>query len=794
MLRNFFKTAWRNLTNNKSSSIINIGGLSAGMAVAMLIGLWIYDEVSFNKNFPHHARIAQVMQHVANNGEIQTWRAVPFPLAEELRKNYGSDFSQVVMCTNRNDYILSYNDKKLKESGSFFEKGVADLFSLNMLRGSRHSLDDPATILLSASAAKAFFGTDDPVNKILKIDQFPGVKVTGVYADFPFNSTFAALDFIANWDFMYANTEWIRTITDPWRPNAFLIFVRVNDNADMENLSLKIKDAKLKKVNPQLAKKKPELFLQPMDNWHLYSEFKDGLNIGGAIRYVWMFGVIGIFVLLLACINFMNLSTARSEKRAKEVGIRKSVGSLRSQLIIQFFSESFLTVFFAFALSLLFVRLAIPFFNQVSAKQIIIPWRNPVFWSGSLIFMLITALIAGSYPAFYLSSFNAVRVLKGSFKAGRFAMLPRKILVILQFTVSVTLIISTIIVYRQILFAKNRAVGYSRDGLVSIPLLNPSIHNHFDAVKTELIKTGAVLSIAESGSPTTGVWNGTSGLSWRGKDPNLSVDFGNVGVSFDYGSTVGWKIKEGRGFSKDFATDTSALVLNQAAIRFMGLKNPVGQQVTWWGQPLTIIGVVDNLVMESPYEEPRPTIFNLSNDPGNFVLVRINPLETAGVAITKIAAVFKKFNTEQPFEYKFVDEDYAKKFGDEERIGTLAGFFALLAIAISCLGLFGLTSFVAEQRKKEIGVRRVLGASVLHVWELLSRDFVMLVFISFLIAIPLAYYFMNQWLKHYQYRASMSWWVFALAAALALILTLVTVSFQAIRAALAKPANSLRTD
>ena len=607
----------------------------------------------------------------------------------------------------------------------------------------------------------------------MKIDDMPVVKVTGVYEDFPRNSTFAGLNFIAPWDFLYNNDKGMKTMEDPWRPNFATLYVQLNDNADINSVSAKIKDAKLKKVNPQLAKKKPALFLQPMSKWHLYSEFKNGVNVGGAIQYVWLFGIIGVFVLLLACINFMNLSTARSEKRAREVGIRKTVGSSRKQLILQFFSESLLTVVFAFALSLLLVQLMLPFFNQVADKQMSVLWTNPFFWLLSIVFIIITALVSGSYPALYLSSFRPVKVLKGTFKAGRYAAIPRKVLVVLQFTVSVTLIIGTIIVYQQIQFAKNRPVGYTREGLISIPTMNSSVHDHFNAVKDELVQTGAVTSVAESGGPTTGIWNSTSGFSWKEKDPNLSIDFGVVSASYDYGKTIGWKIKEGRDFSRDFATDSSAFILNEAAVHFMGLKNPVGERVTWWGQPYTVIGVINDMVMESPYNEARPVIYTLSNEPGSVAIIKINPSANAKDAVSKIEPVFKKFNPEQPFEYKFVDEDYAKKFGDEERIGKLASVFAILAIAISCLGLFGLTSFVAEQRKKEIGLRKVLGASVLNVWNLLSKDFVRLVIISFFISVPLSYYFMHNWLQNYNYRTGLSWWIFAVAGAGSLLITII---------------------
>ena len=796
MFKNYFKTAWRNLLKSKMHSFINIIGLSLGMAVAILIGLWMYDELSFNKSFNNYDHIAQVIQNLDNNGETDTWWSVPYPLANELRTNYGNDFKHIVMAVNQGDgHLLAIGDKKLKQNGGFFEKEMPEMFSLDMLKGNRNALNDPSSIIISASAAKAYFGNENKaINKIIKIDQMPPVSVAGVYKDFPRNSAFAGLNFIGSWDFWYNANNKLSDMTDPWRPNFTSLYVQLNDNANIKAVDARIKDAKFKKLNPDLQKKKPALFLMPMSKWHLYSEFKNGVNTGGAIQYVWMFGIIGVFVLLLACINFMNLTTARSEKRAKEVGIRKTVGSLKKQLVFQFFSESFLTVVFAFVLSILIVWLTLPFFNTIADKEMLLPVSNIFFWLISAVFIIITALVAGSYPAFYLSSFNPVKVLKGTFKAGRFAAIPRKVLVVLQFTVSVTLIIGTIIVYQQIQFGKNRPVGYSRANLIGIPTSGSNIHDHFEAVKEQLMHTGAVASVAESESPTTAIWNSTSGFSWPGKDPNLSIDFGVVAASFDYGKTIGWHLKEGRSFSKDFATDTSGIILNEAAVKFMNLKNPVGKNVTWWGQPLTVIGVIQNMVIESPYDEARPIIYVYLNYPGNMNIIKLNASITAKDALSKIAPVYKSFNPDEPFEYSFVDDDYAKKFSNEERVGKLANVFAILAILISCLGLFGLTSFVAEQRKKEIGVRKVLGASVFNVWNLLSKEFVMLVSISFIIAIPLSYYFMHNWLQNYSYRTQLSWWIFIAAAIGCLLITVIVVSMQAIRAAVSNPVKSLRTE
>jgi putative ABC transport system permease protein len=795
MFKNYFKIAWRNLIKNKVYSFINILGLSMGMAVAILIGLWIYNELSFNKNFDNYGRIAQVEQNLVNNNEVNTWDNTPYPLAGVLRKSYGSNFKYVVMSAGmQQDHLLTFNDKKLKQSGGFFESEAPNMFNLKMLSGSRNSLKDPSSILISNSAAKAYFGNENALNKVMRVDNMPPLKVAGVYQDFARNSTFADLNFIASWDFFYNNTDWIRTIDDKWRPNFTKLFVQLNDNESFADVSQKIKDAKLQNINADLQKKKPQLFLQPMSKWHLYSEFKNGVNTGGAIQYVWMFGIIGVFVLVLACINFMNLSTARSEKRAKEVGIRKTVGSLRKQLIIQFFSESLLTVFISFAISLLLVLLILPFFNSVANKQISILWFNPYFWISSAVFIFFTSVVAGSYPALYLSSFKPVKVLKGTFKAGRLAAIPRKILVVIQFTVSVALIIATIIIYQQIQFAKNRPVGYTRANLINIPISNSSIHDHFNIVKDELMHTGMITSIAESTIPTTNVFNSTSGLSWSTKDPNFSVDFGVAYTSVDYGKTIGWRLKEGRDFSKDFPTDSSALIINEAAAHVMNLKHPVGENITWFGQRYTIIGVIENMITASPYDEAKPVIFNELTGQGDYAVLKLNPGASVPKAIGKIETIFKKFNAEQPFEYSFVDDDYAKKFSDEERIGKFASFFAVLAVLISCLGLFGLTSFVAEQRKKEIGVRKVLGASIYNLWQMLSREFALLVIISCFIAIPLAWYYLNNWLQQYDYRTTISFWIFIFSGLGALIITLLTVSFQAIKAAIANPVKSLRTE
>ena len=793
MFRNYLKIAWRNLTRNKASSFINIGGLAVGMAVAMLIGLWIWDELSFDKYHENYDRIAMAMQSETVNGSVTTGGVVCLPLEGALRKNYGSDFKHVVVTGWNDKHVLSFNDKNITFSGNFMSPDGPEMFTFHMLAGNRDGLKDKSSILLSGSTAKALFGDTDPVNKVIRLDSKDVFKVAGVYEDLPQNTTLHDLAFVGAFDYYVHSPGNERSLTD-WGNNSLFVYVQMADNADMATVSAKIKDIKLNNMSAEDKKYKPVIFLQPMSKWHLYSEFKNGVNTGGAIQYVWLFGTIGIFVLLLACINFMNLSTARSEKRSKEVGIRKAVGSLRGQLVTQFYWESFLIALLSFAVSLALVWLALSWFNNVAGKQINMPWDNPLFWLGGLGFTVFTGMIAGSYPALYLSSFNPVKVLKGTFKAGPFAAIPRKILVVTQFTVSIVLIIGTIVVFKQVEYAKDRPIGYNREGLVDIQVTNDDLHTHFAAVKADLLSSGAISAVAQASSSTTGVNNDRGDINWTGKDPSKADYFGSIRVTAEYGKTVGWQFTEGRDFAAGNVADSLTVVLNEAAVKYMGFKHPVGQIVRLGQRDMTVVGVIKNMVMESPYEPVKQTIFYLGRGPFDDVLIRINPNSSAHEALEKIAAVSKIYSPSVPFSYRFADDEYARKFVTEERIGKLASAFAVLAIFISCLGLFGMASFAAEQRVKEIGVRKVLGATVFNLWRLLSKDFVILIAIALLIAMPLAYSFMRTWLRHYTFHTDLSWWVFAATAAGAMLITLLTVSYQSIKAALANPVKSLRSE
>ena len=792
MIKNYFKVALRNVIRSKGYSAINIGGLAVGMSVAMLIGLWVWDEMSFNKYHKNYNHIAQAWQFVSFGPEKSSYNSVPIPLATELRNKYPEVKSASVASFNR-DATLTSGDKKFSRTGMYTEPDFPEMMTVKMLSGTRTGLTDVHSALLSQSLAKALFGNDNAINKTVRINNKTDVKVTGVYEDFPANSSFKDVFFLAPWQLLTSTDDYAKMATQEWDENSFQLFVQLKEGADVQKLSAKIKDTRMKLEEPPAYK--PEFFLHPMSRWHLYGEFKNGVNTGGLIMLVKLFGIAGVFVLLLACINFMNLSTARSEKRAKEVGIRKTLGSVRGQLIRQFFSESLLISFIALVVSILLVLLLLPFFNRIANKELSILWTNPFFWLAAFAFSLITGLIAGSYPALYLSSFRPVKVLKGSFKAGRFAPLPRKILVVFQFSISVLLIAGTLIWSRQVNHAKDRPIGYDSNGLIEIVMRTPELINHYDAVRTELLNTDAVANVSASLGSITENFGGTTNVSWKGKPEDSRPLFMSNRVTHDFGKTVGWNILQGRDFSKNFLTDSTAIVLNESAVQTMGLQNPVNETLKFAGKDYKIIGVISNLVKGSPFQPVDPSLFTIGYGSAvNVFNIRLSPNSGVSTALKKIEDVFKKYNSQAPFDYKFVDEQYAAKFATEERIGKLAGFFAILAILISCLGLFGLASFIAEQRTKEIGIRKVLGATIAGIWQLLSKEFLLLVFISLLIALPISYYFMKNWLQNYEYRTEISWWIFGIVMLATLLITIITVSFHAIKAAIANPVKSLRTE
>ncbi|MFA6087211.1 ABC transporter permease [Mucilaginibacter sp.] len=792
MINHYLKVAWRNLVRNKTYSVINIAGLATGMIVALLIGLWIGDEISFDTYHKNYSKLARAIDNQTINGVTNTSQMVAIPLEAEFRSKYSRDFKRMALVFPNFVHTLSLGEKKISASGVWTQPDLPEMLTLNMISGNRNALNDPSSVLISQSLSVALFGNLDPMNKTVKLDNMTSLKVGGVYEDLPENTTYHDTKLFLAWDKAISTFGGgIKDAQTDWSVRNWNLLVELNDNTDFNKVNAKI----LTIAEAHLKGGKEAILLYPMSKWHLYSDFKNGNPAGGRIQIIWMFGIIGSIVLLLASINFMNLSTARSEKRAKEVGIRKAIGSLRFQLIIQFFTESLLIAFFSMFLAIAVVFITLPLFNQLAEKQLSFPFSNPLFWLLILTFTAFTGLISGCYPAFYLSSFSPLKVLKGVFRVGKLASLPRRVLVVVQFTASITIIIGTIIIYKQIQYAKQRPVGYTREGLIMLSMNTPEIYGaSYNSLRNDLMQTGVVENMAESSTNSTEGPVKTRDFTWEGMGPNDKPLIGLVGVTHDFGNTIGWKLENGRDFSRSFVADTGSIILNEAAAKLTGFNNSIGHTIRFYGKLHEIKGVVNNMILESPYTSAQPTIFYLSYDAANVITIRIKPTSAMGDALVKIQSVFKKYNPNAPFDYKFTDEEYAKKFSDEERVGKIGALFAVLSTFICCLGLFGLASFIAEQRKKEIGVRKVLGASITNIWKMLSIDFVTLVVISCFIAIPVAWLSLNQWLQQFNYRTSIPWWIFAIAGLGAVLISLLTVSYQTIKAASAVPSKSLRSE
>ena len=794
MYKSYFKIGWRNLLSNKSYSLINISGLAIGMAVAMLIGLWIFDELSFNKSFKNYDRIANVYHSLTFGADNFTDSGVPTPFANELRNNF-AEFENVALTSYQADHILGYEETKFSKPGLFVEPSFIEMFSLHMMHDTPDALKNMHSILLSKTLAAVILG-DNPIGKIVKIDNRDNLIVTGVYEDFPSNSEFSEVQMLVPMEYYFTTSETARKQMNSWEDISFQCFVLLNDKASLLQAESKIKNLLFQKGSTDMKSIKPEGILFPMEKWHLYSEFKDGKNIGGKIQFVWMFGLVGSFVLLLACINFMNLSTARSEKRSKEVGIRKVMGSVRKQLVNQFLCESLMVVIISFLIAMALVVLCLPLFNELANKKMTIPWSNGYFILITLTFIVVTSILAGSYPALYLSSFNPVKVLKGTFKAGRLASLPRKVMVVFQFTISIVLIIATVVVFQQIQHAKDRPVGFDREGIIHIRVHTEDLSKaNYNSLRQDLLSTGVVDEMAKSDFPITGSMSADASLSWEGKDPASQPLIALNSCSHDFPKTNGFQFIEGRDFSREFSTDSSAAIVNEMAAKLLSYESVIGKKIkSASGKEREIVGVIKDQIRWTPFSKQSPHIYYVNYTEMGYLTIRINSNADVRNALDKIEAVIKKHDAAAPFEYKFQDDDYARLFNDEERIGKLASVFAALAIFISCLGIFGLASFTASQRTKEIGIRKVLGATIFNVWKMLSRDFVWLVVLSILVAAPLAYYFSNQWLQQYEYRIEISWWVFIVTGFGALAITLLTVSYQSFKAALMNPVNSLKSE
>jgi putative ABC transport system permease protein len=803
MIRNHFKVAFRNLRRHKMYSLINIGGLAMGMSVAIMIGLWVYDEVSYNRRYVNYDHIAMFYRTNVDPVDQTTvsWSGTAQPAAKILTEKYSHLFKNVAMMWWEADYAIRVGEENFSKKGQYIDKSAIDIFSMKMIRGDINSLDDPNAIIISKSAAETIFGNADPVSQTVRINASRDATITGVYEMAP-NSFFGQIDFFGNFEGLRNNTPNIKANETNWGNNAYQIIVQTADNVSIEQANAVVADLYLKDTPEGVARYSREhqtqVWLNPIRNWYLYSEFKDGYPAGGRIMFVWLFGIVGAFVLLLACINFMNLSTARSEKRAREVGVRKAIGSMKSQLVNQFLSESFVIVSIAFVVALLMVSLSFPGFNQLADKKMSLPFTNIYFWMASLAFLIITAFLAGLYPAFYLSSFQPVKVLKGTFRVGKFASMPRKFLVVIQVGVSAMLIIGTIIVYQQIQFTQARPVGYDRQNLIRIGINDAEFDKSKLVMRDQLLSNGVATDVAFASSPVTAIWDNWSGFNWRGKNPGTDPNFTVTWIDEEYGKTIEWKILKGRDFSREHSTDVNGVVINKAAADYIGFENPVGETIKADGMEREIIGVIEDVVATSPYEAVGPGFYWLDKHIGNNslsqMIIRLSPEKSTAGSLSAVEEIHDKLVPSGTLEYSFVDDEYGMKFKAEQRIGNLASVFAVLAIFISCLGLFGLSSFMAEQKTKEIGVRKVIGASLVNIWVLLSKEFVVLVSISLLVAMPVTWYYLQQWLLTYHYHTEISWWVFVVAGSGVLVITLFTVSFHGVRAAVANPVKSLRSE
>jgi putative ABC transport system permease protein len=784
MLQTYVKIAWRNLWRNKTFSATNLLGLSIGMTCTMLILLWVKDELGWDKFHPNHKEVYHVMVNRNFNGEITTDVSSPFPLAAALKQSF-PEIKSSSLDNIGSEQVLKYNETILKQRGYTVHGDYFNVFRWQFVKGSAATaLRNPDNIVLTESVAKSLFGNEEPMGKVVKMNNLDVKTVSGVVKDPPGNST-VQFSFLMPFNTSEDN---IREASNDWVNSFTECFVELSPGTDVAALNKKISDLAFARNGTTRF----EYFLHPMDKWRLYSDFRNGINTGGMISYVRLFTIIAIIILLIACVNFMNLSTAKSEKRAKEVGIRKTLGSAKRQLILQFYSESLIISLLSFLMAILAVLLLLPFFNTLVEKQLQFPLTDTGFWAMAVVMILLTGFIAGSYPALYLSSFNPIKVLKGTFLPGPRAAVPRKVLVVLQFGVSVLLISSTILIYQQVQHVKNRDLGYNTNNLLSIPS-SADANRNADVIKNELLQANLVSSVTRTFSPITEIWNFTPAPDYKGKPQDATMIMAATRADAGFVATIGARLLQGRDFTIA-PVDSSALLLNKTAVDIMQLKDPIGMELRYGNRDYTVVGVTEDVVMTSPYAPVLPMMIFPDRRGGNYFVMRLKEGVSPQEALPKIEALFKKHNPEYPFEYHFVDQEFNRKFVTEDMIAGLSKIFAGLAIFICCLGLSGLASFTIERRFKEIGIRKVLGASVQQLLFLISREFLLLVLLAAVISIPVTWWLLHNWLQNYEYRIDISIWLFLGSCATVLLLTMLIVWLNAARAAMASPSKSLRTE
>ncbi|HMI59846.1 MAG TPA: ABC transporter permease [Puia sp.] len=790
MLKNYLKIAVRNLLRNKGFSIINITGLAIGMASALLILLWIQNELSYDRFYPKTDRIYLMYNRDKFDNGLWAWNNTPTPLGPTLKKDYAGveDFARYYNVT----FLTTVGEKRINSQGAFCDSGFLRIFQFLMLKGEvSRAMNGPNNIVLTEKMAKRLFGAEEAMGKIVRIDSTADFVVTGVLKDLPPNTSFT-FDYLLPWSFSI-RLGWERD-NDSWGNNHVYTYVLLKPGVSSASFDQQVKKIT---INHSKGRETTEVFTQPMARNHLYSKSENGILVGDKIKTVHLFGIIAGFILLIACINFMNLSTARSEKRAREVGVRKVVGAYRGFLIAQFVGESILISGLAFIVAMILASLSLDGFNLLVGKQLVIDYRNPVLWLFSAGFVLFTGLLAGSYPAFYLSSFQPVKVLKGTFKNADALVSTRKVLVVLQFSFAILLIICTLIIQRQIQYGQNRDAGYDRHNLV-YTFAQGDLIKHYQLLKSDLINSGTAMSVSKTGGPITKHWSDGWGYSWDGStEQDKKVDFISFTVDANFTRTMGATLISGRDIDiYKYPTDSTAVLLNEAAVKTMRLKNPVGMTLSRGKEESWhVVGVVKDFILESPFSRDiAPMVIAGPKLYGHVIHIKFNPANSTSANLEKAEKIFRQYNPRYPFEYVFTDESYANKFREEQQTAKLSALFAGLTIFISCLGLFALATYMAENRIREIGVRKVLGASVTSITTLLAKDFVWLVLLAFLIAAPVAWFVMNKWLLGYGYHIAIGWSVFVLSGILALLIAVVTVSWQSIRAAMSNPVKSLRSE
>jgi putative ABC transport system permease protein len=787
MFRNHLLVAVRNLYRNSFYSIINVAGLTIGIACSILILLWVLDEVSYDRFHTNYDRLHQVFLRHDYPEAIYTSENVPYPLVQAL-KDQSADVEYTAITDHGTGNLLSAGDKKLNKFGMSVSEDFLRMFSFEVIAGDPNALASPTSIVLTESTAKSLFGNSDPVNQVVKVDNGDELKVAAVIRDLPDQSTFQ-FDYLLPYLYFASTQSWVRESYNNWRNNSFEIYVQ-----------LRSADA-LDKVNQTIAtmvsdraddRKETSVFLHPMTKWRLWSEFENGIASGGMIEYVRLFAGIAVFILVIACINFMNLATARSEKRAREVGVRKSIGSSRKQLVMQFLGESMLIALLGFLLAIVIVEVALQPYNLLVNKNLSLPYSDPAMWVAAFSIIVTVGIIAGSYPAFYLSGFQPAKVLKGTLQAGGRGATPRKVLVTLQFGFSIFLIVGTIVIYQQVMHVKARHVGYDRENLLLI-WTNNEVEASYPAIKQELLRTGVVKAVTKSSAPVTRIYS-SADIDWQGKDPQHKVDVVTVATEYDYTETLGIKIESGRDFSPEFPSDTLGVLLNRAAVDLIGNPDPIGSKLTMWGDERHVIGVIDDIVMGDPYLPAEPLAVVLIPEWSSTINVRLQKTDDLQASVSAIENVFKKLSPSFPMWHRFADDEFEAKFSSINLISRLAGIFASLAIFITCLGLFGLAAFTAEQRRKELGIRKVLGATLSGLIILISSDFSKLIIASFIIVAPLAWFALNDFLRQYPYRIDIAWWVIPVAGLAALLLGMGIVGTQAMLAARRNPVEALRSE